>query len=283
LSGQRSEVLLYLTVAVFGFVAMVGQALLVREALVVFYGNELSVGVVLASWFVGIFAGALVSRRFAREDERRFERLGWGILLFCFLVSLQVLNMRVVRWYMGVGVGELAPLGKLVLACMLVVAPVGVGIGLVFPLAAVAGVYFRRDAVARVYVLEALGSVAGGLAFTFLIVKYLNPLLSLVGCAAVLIILGAGVAGVGQGKKFLSIGLICAGVLIGGIVPLDGMSLKVRWGSLAGNLRLVQMKESVYQNVALGEAEGQYTIYGNGHVLDTFPDEFSLWGEGLEG
>ena len=53
-----------LLVAMFclGAFAAIAQVLFVRETLVVFFGNELSIGVMFASWLLGISLGAFAAR-----------------------------------------------------------------------------------------------------------------------------------------------------------------------------------------------------------------------------
>jgi len=45
-------------ISLIGFSSMVGQIVLMRELLVVFYGNELALGLMLASWLFWVAAGS---------------------------------------------------------------------------------------------------------------------------------------------------------------------------------------------------------------------------------
>ena len=56
---------LYLSLIVYGAFSQITQALLIREDLVVFYGNEISLGVFFGSWLLWIAAAipAPVARR----------------------------------------------------------------------------------------------------------------------------------------------------------------------------------------------------------------------------
>ncbi len=47
--------------AALGFTSMVGQVLLMRELIVVFYGNELSLGIMLGSWLFWVGVGSLLA------------------------------------------------------------------------------------------------------------------------------------------------------------------------------------------------------------------------------
>ena len=48
-----------------GFAAIVGQILLIREDLVVFYGNELSTAIILATWLLWTSLGSPTLGRIA--------------------------------------------------------------------------------------------------------------------------------------------------------------------------------------------------------------------------
>ncbi len=61
LNGTRT---LLLAAFAAGAQALLAQSLLLREALLLYGGNEIAVGVFLGWWLLGIVAGALVIRRF---------------------------------------------------------------------------------------------------------------------------------------------------------------------------------------------------------------------------
>ncbi len=51
-----------------GWLATSAQVLLIREFLVVFYGNEMCLGVIFSSWLLGIAVGAWVCGRILRRQ-----------------------------------------------------------------------------------------------------------------------------------------------------------------------------------------------------------------------
>ncbi|HET7208485.1 MAG TPA: hypothetical protein VFI95_18055, partial [Terriglobales bacterium] len=66
LSAARSASLRLRTILVFiGFTATVAQIVLLRELMVVSYGNEISLGVMLASWLLWTAMGSSVLGRLA--------------------------------------------------------------------------------------------------------------------------------------------------------------------------------------------------------------------------
>ena len=54
-----------------GFSAVIGQIVLMRELIVVFNGNEISLGIMLATWLFWTAAGSSLSSRFATGREQR--------------------------------------------------------------------------------------------------------------------------------------------------------------------------------------------------------------------
>jgi len=48
-----------------------------------------------------------------------------------------------------------------------------------------------------------------------------------------------------------------------------------RWKSFAKDINLIYSKDTEYQNVALGFKDGQYNIYLNGVISNSFPDPYS--------
>ena len=75
-----------------GGYALLSQVLLLREFLVVFFGNELTIGVMFSAWLVLIGAGSLLATFLvARWPEERLRVLLVVLLtLAAFLLPLQV-------------------------------------------------------------------------------------------------------------------------------------------------------------------------------------------------
>ena len=53
--------LIYLALVVYGAFAQITQALLIREDLVVFYGNEVSLGAFFGSWLLWVAVGSALA------------------------------------------------------------------------------------------------------------------------------------------------------------------------------------------------------------------------------
>jgi predicted membrane-bound spermidine synthase len=260
-----------------GFASMVVQAILIREFLVVFYGNELSMGLVLGLWLFSIAIGAFI---YGRLEGRVRNAAGlFAILLtVCgFLPLLQLLLVRVTRIALAVPAGTFVPFFPMVLWTTVVALPYGIVVGFIFPLgcrlASEEG--YGEQAVTKLYSTECLGALLGGVSFCFFLVGRWPPLFILWGIAIVTLLFSLMQSL--QGKKrhpaliFLLLGSLA-------FMPFLGWGeetlLKMRWRSLAGALPLVRSIDSRYENLALTRQEDQFSLYGNGQYVFSFPDPY---------
>ena len=115
LKGRWTKYAVILTVGFFGLVA---QALLFRQFLTVFEGNELSIGIFFSSWLLWIAAGALVGRkRLWARLSGHFEFLP---LVYLPAYVLQGWLINHARSFAGVEPYELFPLVKMLPVSFLV-------------------------------------------------------------------------------------------------------------------------------------------------------------------
>jgi len=61
--------------ALLGFTAVIGQIVLMRELIVVFNGNEISMGIMLATWLLWTAAGSSLGSRFVPVEPTLARQL----------------------------------------------------------------------------------------------------------------------------------------------------------------------------------------------------------------
>jgi len=270
-----------------GFYAIASQSYLVREFLVVFSGNEMSLAVLFAGWLGGVAAGARLARARALAT---FEPvyvaavlLAWWVVAFLPAVTA----VRLSRLLFAEEPGSLVPLSKIVLASAAFAAPFAAFSGLVFVTAAGLAERFARGAraVGTVYVAEAAGAVTGGLAFTFLMAGRVSPFSFGLAAYAAPAVLAAALAWASarggslsrRSAATLSIGMgffLAAGVGLaaaGRGAVLEENTAVARMQSI-GRGMTVASRESRYENLTVVMLSGQYTVYGNGEPVLTFPE-----------
>ncbi len=130
-----SRLAFYLAFLVLGVYAQVAQALLIRESLVAFYGNELSLGAFFGSWLFWVAIGSIAATPWRSRGAAALGALRVVLLLLPLLLVAELALFRSVRWVLSAAAGELVPFGQLLVATLLLNIPTGLGIGLAFPLA----------------------------------------------------------------------------------------------------------------------------------------------------
>jgi len=253
------------------------QTVMVRELLVSFSGNELSIGLVLGAWLVLEALGAGVAGRLSRRippQPAAYAALqsAWALLLLpSLLAALRVRSLA------GAVPGEAIGPPAALLASLLVLCPLGLVAGASFAIAvaAYAGYAGAPQSPGRIYALEAAGSIAGGVTFTYLLL----PLLS----STQILLLVASLNLASAASLFLAsprrrvpggtmTGLLAVGALAILASPL-GPALH-RW-AVAGRwapAHLAFEGNSPYGNVAAIAEAGQVTVFSNGSPVLTAPD-----------
>lgn len=168
-----------------GFSFSVAQTLLMREMLVSFAGNGLSIGVILGSWLLLEAAGSGLLTFLASRAPRALRGhsirgalpCAWLQILLTLLllpmVALGVCMQHLAGGVPGQGLGLIA----VSLASFLLLLPIGLVDSAMFTLACRVDEELPGNgstAPGRVYVTEALGGIAGGVAFTYLFAARLH-------------------------------------------------------------------------------------------------------------
>ena len=272
----------------------VTQGVLIRELLVAFSGNELSIGLILGSWLlleaVGSgWLGRLIQRWLGKMPS--FDGLAYA--------GLQVLLALLLPLCLSAAYTGRQLAARL---CRQAALP-GEGVGLIalwassalilLPLALVDGAMFTAGCRAyapfagkggpvggRVYVLEAMGGVVGGIALTHLLIPHLSSLstvllVSTLNLFSALPIIAASARSWRRSSLFrlaLLAVLLCAMAGVG-VILSPASDVIQRWvtGRRWAGHDLVYSKNSVYGNVAVVRREAQYTFYADGLPVLTAP------------
>lgn len=155
-----------------GFGGMIGQLLLIRVLMVLFYGNELSISLVIANWLLmeglgSYFGGKLTNLKIIKSKNLFF------VLFMIYPFSL-IGAIILARLMSGGFIITTIPGLAMNLSQMLVTTILTIGItsiihGSLFPLAAKLFEEENKDqAVSRAYLVEIIGTILGGLLFVFL-------------------------------------------------------------------------------------------------------------------
>ncbi|MEA3275694.1 MAG: 4Fe-4S binding protein, partial [Pseudomonadota bacterium] len=279
---------IFLVILVLGAYSQIVQAVLIREGLVVFYGNEVSLGAFYASWLFWLAVGSVAvvrssHRHWVLDALASVRRL---LLWLPGLLLLQVSSLRMVRMFLDVSSSEFVPLGDLFLSLFLVTIPSALLLGVAFPLACKAlreqvghqsgdgGTGVAVSVVSRLYVADALGALGGGVFFTFVLIQWFG-LVQTLGLLTLLLGLSAwSLRGgpVSRGWGALILGAAGLAVAVTPVASWMEIELeKLRFATLQPGLELLDTVETRYGHVAVARLGEQISVVGDGQIRDSFP------------
>ena len=104
---MKNRIKLNISAFILGFTSMVGQIIIIRELIVVFYGNELALGVILASWLFWVsFGSGFLGRLVDRLKNK--EKLLSNIQIFtAVFLPLNILLIRNIKSILKIAGGEI--------------------------------------------------------------------------------------------------------------------------------------------------------------------------------
>lgn len=265
-----------------GFTAMAAQIIYARAFLVAFSGCELSIGFIFASWLIGGAAGSIAAGLYAKRAPFRPQAFAVWQLLLAVILPAALIAIRSIRTIYGIGAGQMTGLFPMALSGILILTPVSFALGALFSVGcrhfSQARSSLPAHIPARVYVLETLGSAAGGLAASFVLVRFLGDLpsagvLASINALSALMLacrfsnrppLGAAL------KKAAGLILLALAVItfMGGWRWLDTLLVARQWPGYT----LLGSRDSIYGTVSVVSRSGQSSVFDNGLHLYSVPD-----------
>jgi spermidine synthase len=249
-----------------GFTSVVAQVVLMRELMVTFYGNELSLGVMLACWLLWTAAGSGLLDRFARNVNPRTV-LAALELAIAVGFPVAILVIRYSKTSFQVASGQLLGFGP-----MFATAFVALGVfcpfsGWLFPAGGRAlqleTSISMGSATTSVYIFEAIGAAAGGLLASIVLIRWLPPFEIAAALASANVIAAVALL---NGRTWIPLALIP--MFIVAAPRVETITLARFWTGF----RLVAARNTPYGNLAVLETEGSRSLAENGLIVMTSPD-----------
>ncbi len=255
---------LALALIVIGLTSITAQVLIIREIGAVFYGNELSMGIILAVWLLSVAAGAWLPGHFVDHVGRSDSLLSLGLAAAGLLPIFQLLFIRTARWWLNLTPGALAGLGNITLTIVIVLFPLCFCLGLLFRLGARLFAESGQS-VAAAYAWEAAGAALGGILFAFVLARWGNSF----GIALLLATVNWGAASYVQMRsRFIVSRYVYFLSSILGLMAVLLASDSWNHTSLCWQYpNLLFAADSVYGRVAVTGRDSQRVFYENGLVM----------------
>ncbi len=269
-----------LSIILTGFTAMASQIIYMRELLVIFYGNELSISFILAGWLLSGAFGSAVFGRFADRPSLR-PRNNISLFALCqvilgVLLIAGIVAVKFIKVFLSVNPGEVIGLFPMVAASFVILSPICILMGFMFSLGCriyASGQIEGAQAIGSVYILEAIGSMIGGIVTSFILIKLFDALY----IAAVFACLNFFAAFLLSRRSYVvsrSVSLFLLVVVIalwsfGGLKSIERYSLEKQWPGY----EVLDAKNSVYGNILIAKRGEDYSLFNNGLRLYTIPDK----------
>lgn len=161
-----------------GIVYQVVQIVFLRELLMVFHGNELSLGIILAAWILWVGIGSHLGSKLARRSKKPVTVVAIISAATVILFIFTVFSIRMLRFFFTIETGAYLSVSDMTLSCLIVMAPPGLLLGIQFVM--LAKVWRENDkahdtsGAEKTHIGEASGNVIGGVLFSFFLVHLFN-------------------------------------------------------------------------------------------------------------
>ena len=260
-----------------GFVATVAQIVIFRELLVLFYGNELSAGLIFAAWLMWSGIGSGLAAKWTDRISNHMALLRFMLVCMALVLPLCMLFIRASRIIWALPLGELPSIGKMLMISLVATSLFCPVSGALFAICWKLHRSTAQHPSMNVYLGEALGSTIGGLSFYFIFVSHFSGFAAIWICSGVMLILSGWLSrpwwpvsklGPVHVTWALALILFSAGLYSG--IQLEHESRRWQWGP-----NLVSIHDTAYQNIATLKKNGQVSVFTNGLWSFSEPDLLS--------
>ncbi len=260
-----------------GFSAVIGQIVLMRELMVVFSGNEISLGIMLATWLFWTATGSILCSSIPLREISARRTIAVLECLLGVSLPLAVWALRASKSLFQTVPGELVGPVPVLLASLVCLSVFCAVAGALFVAAARMYVHERavsaRAATSSAYLLEAAGSGLGGIVSSFVLLRYLEPFQ----IACIVLVLNLAMAIVlliRLSRKQIGIAVVAAVLftvfLLVEVAPwLEHSAQQRQWRGF----HLLASRDSIYGNMTIVETGNIRSLYENGLILANSPDE----------
>jgi len=277
LDKKRLSNLIIFTV-ITGICGIVSQTILLREMLILFSGNELSIGVIIGSWILWEAGGAYVGGKRHVKKESNTVILVLLTVLFSILFPVSIYITRIFKVIAGIPLDTGAGILHIFYASFFILFPVGFLHGMLFTfICSFFGDILNdnKESIGKVYFYEMLGTIVGGILLNYFFIQYFNAFTIAVSLSAIsfLSCLLLTFSFMNSEKKgyvvmivmflFLSIIMLATG----GTEATHNYSVRKQWSGRD----VIYYKNSLYQNIVVVKDHEQHTFFTDGVFAITIP------------
>jgi len=265
-----------------GLSGIIAQIILLREFLVSFFGNELTLGIILANWLILEAIGSFFIGKSVEKTKRKIEVYVLLQLIFSITFPFAIYLSRIFKNILLTTPGEGLGFSPIFYLSFLILLPVSLSHGALFTYGCkLYSEFLREDAssIGKVYIFETIGSIVGGLLMTFLLIQYLNSFeiaftISLTNTLISIFLLWPRHA---QLFIYLRNSLWILSILLTllfAYLLLTPVSKEIHLSSVKSQwkgLEVIHNENSIYGNITITKRGRQFTFFTNGIPSITTP------------
>ncbi len=262
-----------------GFLSLISQVILLRELSVVFYGNEISYAIILASWLFWIAVGSQAASVLLKYFHQTQRILNTVFMILSILLPILITACRIVRSILQIQSGEMLSIAFMSGIAFVILAPLTLLLGASFPLMCRLGeenTPFGKETVSsgQIYLWESVGAVFGGLLLNFILLP--NFTAFEITAITLFVILCRTALSVKNKKTRIFWGglpvvLFLVVILSGSVERYDRWTRQKQFAPLA----VVTSQDSIYGNITLTRTADSYSLFENGLLSYSTKDDFS--------
>ena len=289
-----------LTILVVGSSGIVAQVMFLRELLVSFCGNELTLGLILANWIISEALGVFIIGKFIDKIKNKINIFIILQIIFSLMLPLSIYLSRTVKSVLGVPFGEAIGLSAIFYSSLLIMFGLSFCHGALFSCGCKIYSSYTKDSassIGKIYAWETIGTIIGGIVLTYLLIPYLNSfqiafIISIFNLIICLFffkdiskisrksssVIALSDFRSGMGKCFiLSCTIkytILVLILLMVYLPLSGALNKMHNSAIKKQWKMqdvLDYRNSIYGNIVVVQKEEQYTFFYNGLPIITTP------------
>jgi spermidine synthase len=261
--GKNSNLKLLFSIALIGTAAITSQILLIREIVNLFAGNELIYGLTIFFWLILYSFGCGIIGRFSHKIKDKLKTFIALQATIAILLPIEIFITRAI----GMPLGSIPSFTITLLTIFFVLAPITLILGFQFSLVSnLLSEMFQNDSsqISRVYIIEAIGSILGGIILTYLLIFYLNAFQ----ISAILAILISFSLLLLDNKFTKYLFIIAILILIFGNI-IDFQSSRLSWRGY----NLLKSTDSPFGRIAIIEDHEAITFFENGGLFFSTADK----------
>jgi spermidine synthase len=256
-----------------GLSGLAAQVLILRELLVSFYGNELTIGIVLANWVVLEASGVFIIGKIIDKIRDKISLFATLEIIFSLTLPLSIYLSRDFKNILGTSYGEGIGLNTIFFVSLVILLPASFSHGGLFSAGCkIYSSYIKqsRDAIGEIYFWETLGTLIGGIVLTYFFIPHFDTFQIVFFIAIANLLASLFIIKKNSKLKYIILLSIFLAVYLfagSGLNKINRILINRQYK--IG--KVLDYQNSIYGNITVAKRQEQYTFFYNGIPIITSP------------